>query len=43
MYSIPEEHWSQTFDIPLQMEGLPGIMPQDQQFFGALLKVRWFN
>lgn len=39
MYSIPEEDRNQTFDVPQQMEGLPEMKPEDQQYFGALLKV----
>jgi splicing factor 3B subunit 1 len=40
MYSIPEENRSQTYDVPQQLEGLPDMKPEDQQYFGALLKVR---
>jgi hypothetical protein len=40
MYSIPEENRSQTYDVPQQIEGLPDMKPEDQQYFGALLKVR---
>ena len=40
MYSIPEENRDQMFDVPQQLEGLPEMKPEDQQYFGALLKVR---
>lgn len=38
MYSIPEEDRNQAFDVPKQLEGLPEMKPEDQQYFGALLK-----
>ena len=37
-YMIPEENRGQQFDVPKEMEGLPEIKPEDQQFFGKLLK-----
>ena len=37
-YTIPEENRGQQFDVPKEMEGLPEIKPEDQQFFGKLLK-----
>lgn len=37
-YLIPEENRGQQFDVPKEMEGLPEIKPEDQQFFGKLLK-----
>ncbi len=39
MYSIPEEDRNQVYDVPQQLEGLPDMKPEDQQYFGALLKV----
>jgi hypothetical protein len=30
---------SQQFDVPQQLEGLPEMKPEDQQYFGKLLKV----
>ena len=40
MYSLPTEDRGQAFDVPAQLEGLPDMKPEDQQYFGALLKVR---
>lgn len=40
MYSLPSEDRGQTFDVPAALEGLPDMKPEDQQYFGALLKVR---
>lgn len=37
-YMLPEESRGQQFDVPKEMEGLPEIKPEDQQFFGKLLK-----
>ena len=39
LYSLPSEDRGQTFDVPTQLEGLPEMKPEDQQYFGALLKV----
>lgn len=39
MYQIPEEDHQQKFDVPIEMEGLPEMKPEDQQYFGKLLKV----
>ena len=39
MYSLPTEDRGQQFDVPAQLEGLPDMKPEDQQYFGALLKV----
>ena len=42
MYQIPEEERSQQFDVPKELEGLPELKPEDQQYFGKLLKeVSW--
>ena len=30
----------QKFDVPVALEGLPEMKPEDQQYFGKLLKVR---
>ena len=30
---------SQKFDVPVAVEGLPDMKPEDQQYFGKLLKV----
>lgn len=38
MYQIPEEERSQQFDVPKELEGLPELKPEDQQYFGKLLK-----
>ena len=40
MYSLPSEDRGQTFDVPAALEGLPDMKPEDEQYFGALLKVR---
>ena len=40
MYQIPEEDRQQQFDVPIEIEGLPEMKPEDQQYFGKLLKVR---
>jgi splicing factor 3B subunit 1 len=39
MYQIPEEDRGQAFDVPLTVDGLPDMKPEDQQYFGKLLKV----
>lgn len=39
MYQIPEEDHQQKFDVPIEIEGLPEMKPEDQQYFGKLLKV----
>lgn len=39
MYQIPEEDRQQAFDVPIEIEGLPEMKPEDQQYFGKLLKV----
>jgi len=39
MYQIPEEDHQQQFDVPIEIEGLPEMKPEDQQYFGKLLKV----
>lgn len=39
LYQIPEEDRAQKFDVPQQLEGLPEMKPEDQQYFGKLLKV----
>ncbi|CAL5222736.1 g5143 [Coccomyxa viridis] len=38
MYQIPEEERTQQFDVPKELEGLPEMKPEDQQYFGKLLK-----
>lgn len=38
LYAIPEEDRGQMFDVPKSIEGLPDMKPEDQQYFGALLK-----
>ncbi|KAL4858600.1 Splicing factor 3B subunit 1 [Chlorella vulgaris] len=38
LYQIPEEDRAQKFDVPEQLEGLPEMKPEDQQYFGKLLK-----
>ena len=38
MYQIPEEERTQQFDVPKELEGLPELKPEDQQYFGKLLK-----
>ncbi|KAH7616313.1 hypothetical protein Ndes2526B_g08409 [Nannochloris sp. 'desiccata'] len=39
LYLIPEEDRAQEFDVPLSVgEGLPDMKPEDQQYFGKLLK-----
>ena len=44
MYQIPEEERSQQFDVPKELEGLPELKPEDQQYFGKLLKeVSWLR
>ena len=30
---------AQAYDVPQQLEGLPEMKPEDQQYFGKLLKV----
>ena len=30
---------AQAYDVPKQLEGLPEMKPEDQQYFGKLLKV----
>jgi hypothetical protein len=40
LYQIPEEDRGQKFDVPQALEGLPEMKPEDQQYFGKLLKVR---
>ena len=37
-YSIPEEDRGQKFDVPVELEGLPELKPEDHQYFGKLLK-----
>ena len=38
-YQIPEEDRDQEFDVvPVSVEGLPDMKPEDQQYFGKLLK-----
>lgn len=39
LYQIPEEDRGQKFDVPQALEGLPDMKPEDQQYFGKLLKV----
>jgi hypothetical protein len=38
MYHIPEEERGQAFDVPVELEGLPELKPEDHQYFGKLLK-----
>lgn len=38
LYGIPEEDRAQAFDVPIQVEGLPEMRPEDQQYFGKLLR-----
>ncbi|KAL4443434.1 hypothetical protein ABPG75_011171 [Micractinium tetrahymenae] len=38
LYQIPEEDRGQAYDVPKQLEGLPEMKPEDQQYFGKLLK-----
>jgi len=38
LYAIPEEDRAQAFDVPVSIEGLPDMKPEDQQYFGKLLK-----
>ncbi|KAI7844119.1 hypothetical protein COHA_002257 [Chlorella ohadii] len=38
LYQIPEEDRAQAYDVPQQLEGLPEMKPEDQQYFGKLLK-----
>ena len=38
LYHIPEETRDQHFDVPKELEGLPELKPEDQQYFGKLLK-----
>ena len=38
LYHIPEETRDQQFDVPKELEGLPELKPEDQQYFGKLLK-----
>ena len=38
LYGIPEENRQQHYDVPQQLEGLPEMKPEDQQYFGKLLK-----
>lgn len=38
LYGIPEEDRAQAFDVPISVEGLPDMKPEDQQYFGKLLK-----
>lgn len=37
-FQIQEEQRGQTFDIPKEIEGLPEMKPEDQQYFGKLLQ-----
>jgi len=38
LYQIPDEERTQQFDVPKEIEGLPEMKPEDQQYFGKLLK-----
>ncbi|CAL5225155.1 g7935 [Coccomyxa viridis] len=38
MYQIPEEERTQQFHVPKELEGLPEMKPEGQQYFGKLLK-----
>lgn len=38
LYGIPEEERGQKFDVPVELEGLPELKPEDHQYFGKLLK-----
>lgn len=38
LYAIPDEDRAQAFDVPIAVEGLPEMKPEDQQYFGKLLK-----
>eukprot|EP00887_Chlorella_sp_A99_P006158 scaffold22.g6158.t1 len=38
LYQIPEEDRGQAYDVPVALEGLPEMKPEDQQYFGKLLK-----
>ena len=38
LYHIPEEDHGQKFDVPVELEGLPELKPEDHQYFGKLLK-----
>lgn len=38
LYHLPEEEHGQKFDVPVQLEGLPELKPEDHQYFGKLLK-----
>lgn len=38
MYQIPEEDRGQKFDVAIEVEGLPDMKPEDQQYFGKLLQ-----
>ena len=37
-YQIPTEDRGQKFDVPVELEGLPELKPEDHQYFGKLLK-----
>eukprot|EP00884_Botryococcus_braunii_P022437 jgi/Botrbrau1/8878/Bobra.50_2s0033.1 len=37
-FQIQEEQRGQTFDVPKEIEGLPEMKPEDQQYFGKLLQ-----
>lgn len=37
-YQIPSEDRGQKFDVPVEIEGLPELKPEDHQYFGKLLK-----
>jgi len=38
LYTIPDEDRTQSFDVPIAVEGLPDMKVEDQQYFGKLLK-----
>lgn len=37
-FQIQEEQRGQMFDVPKEIEGLPEMKPEDQQYFGKLLE-----
>eukprot|EP00951_Prasinocladus_malaysianus_P050067 scaffold676676_cov46-Prasinocladus_malaysianus.AAC.1 len=38
MYAIPEENREHQYDVPVELEGLPDMKPEDYQYFGKLMK-----
>jgi splicing factor 3B subunit 1 len=37
-YLIPEENRDHAYDVPVELEGLPDMKPEDYQYFGKLMK-----